>query len=167
MIQILQFQYYIFIENAIEIETKPFVDELVALAYEPTQPSTSLPSTSNVKKQRAQHKCDICLHKFRTVAELNAHQQQGCERLIKVGLNTVDCQPTVVDFINSKYDEQIDENHIANDANLNVNEHTNQSAILEQPPCEAKKSFRRRRRKNERREQTGKRDFECALCFKS
>lgn len=61
-------------------------------------------------KQQTENTCDICSREFCTSDEFNAHQQQGCEGLIEIGSNIMDCKPTPIDW-NSEYDDGIDENH--------------------------------------------------------
>lgn len=43
------------------------------------------------------HECEICSQEFRTAVELNAHRRQGCEGLIEIRSNVVECKPTVID----------------------------------------------------------------------
>lgn len=41
--------------------------------------------------------CEICSHDFRTIDELNAHQQFSCKELIEIETNIADCKPTPID----------------------------------------------------------------------
>lgn len=52
----------------------------------------------NQRKRKLDQKCEICSQGFRTVADLDAHRQQGCEGIIDIDSIAMDCQPTAVDF---------------------------------------------------------------------
>lgn len=63
------------------------------------------------EKIRLEHKCEICSHEFFAVAELIAHQQQGCEGLIDIDPIAMDCKPTAIDFTNSECESQMEDNY--------------------------------------------------------
>lgn len=65
------------------------------------------------KQQQMRQKCDICSLELSTVAELDVHLEQGCEGLIDIESNIIDCKPTVVD-LNTDFHAN-DANAVAND----------------------------------------------------
>lgn len=92
------------IENEIEIETKPLATKTI-----PTQHNRlSQMTLCNQRKRKLVLKCEICSHVFRTSAELNAHQQQGCEGLMEIDSIAMDCKPTAVDFTNESHTDAND-----------------------------------------------------------
>lgn len=119
-------------------------------------------------------KCDICSREFCTVVELDEHrQQQGCEGLIKVESNTLDCKPTVVDFSHPQCDVKIDTDEAA-EYDLNVSGQfriiANQqkhwsSDMIER--TQTKKRVRITRKLREKNAPTNERSLNCQLCDKS
>lgn len=101
--------------------------EFVQTVYDPADFSNDFPSTSTTQsntfnQQSFCHKCEICSQAFTTVAELNAHRQQGCEGLIDMDSIAMDCKPTAVDITESESDIKASENQTRYDADgLNVN----------------------------------------------
>lgn len=111
------------LENDTEIETKPLAARLFSTVNDSSGYSNNFPTMSTVqnnsfttqslrnqRRQKPRHKCEICSHKFPTVANLNAHRQQGCEALIEISSVAMDCKPTAVDFMNSQCDIETAEN---------------------------------------------------------
>lgn len=135
--------------------------------------------------------CKICSNEFGSSAELNAHQQHGCEPLIEIDHIAMDCKPTVVVFANEFHGD--DSKSIGNDL-MNVDDEQPANAMnrkkndtkgaakrsnpqLECPECgkkyASKTSLNNHRhimhltentKKDYSVEIDGKRRFKCPLC---
>lgn len=163
-----------FSNTLIEIEAQPLDAELVPIKSEATVSSNALPFTytqrSRSLKQCVEHKCEICSLSFRTVTELNAHRQGGCERPIRIISNIMDS--TADDFSNAeKYT-------IKREYGITVNGQMKNVKIVRRrhkPQTDAaKKAVQIKNQKDDEQECSGENDeqtdkgrHECPLCDKS
>lgn len=158
--------------------------ELVPTVYNSSEYSNDFPSTSNVRqthhdrsKQTSEYKCEICSQRFHTMAQLNEHHQQhGCEGLIEIESNTLDCKPTVVDFTDPECHTVNKENQ-AIDNDSDVSEQVKHFRIImnrmtQRPnninkPTKSKNRINTSEQSHKKNDSTGKRSFDCQLCDKT
>lgn len=143
------------------------VSELVQTFHDFTEFSNTVPSISatpsntfnqqslrDQSKQNLKQNCEICSYEFCTVAELNAHRQQGCEKLNEIDSIFVDC--------------------VDDDSKINVKQSTKSKRNANQQNNEQKKSVNKRKisenKKNSKRlkpankQRVTKKQYACDKC---
>lgn len=139
---------------------------------------THFPSTSNIqshkftkqslrdqKTRNPEHRCEICSHDFSTVAELNAHRQQGCEGLIEIGvIGVLDCRPNSECEIEPSVTQMISNNYDGSDIS---NEPTTSSKSVADRHKRMRTSDENKLLENRKQsDQASRKRYPCKLCDK-
>lgn len=144
------------------MERKPLISELQQPDNLPPAIAFEIQNNTTASLLR-EHKCEICLHEFRTVDEFNAHRQHGCEGLIEVAAdsNFVDCKPSIAMDWNCEYQSNND-NAIADDSGVNE-----QSDNIKKPSSSRRNDSKRTKtRKNAKASSKSSQQTQCAECGK-